>query len=567
VATTSAARAPDGARWSAPELEAILDALPARVTWWDSRLRLRYANAEALVASGQAPSQLLGRRLQEFLGDWMTDHAENFDRAFVGEPQQLERTITVDHDVRHLDVHLRPVVDEGAVTSLVVFSVDDTALVEAQQAARRNTERGAVLTERQRIAAELGALVIDRMSVTKDELELAAAATPESSAVLRKSASRRLDDVMVSLRSTIRSLRESPDVSNESGVVADDPVLSTQLLMSADRQPAPTSVSGHLSVRELLVVLDALPAAITAFDRGFYNTFANQVAVDVYRFGSRAAVYGRQGVELLGQAAYDASLPYGEAAMEGHPQQFVRTIPDPSGGSRSAQIDYVAQIVDGEAVGAVALVLDVTAQVAAEAAALASAERLTVLSDRARIAEDLHDLVIQRMFAAGLMLTSAQGGDPETIRLAIECIDDALDELQQSVHELHGRTSGFHLEAALERAIRQASRPLGFSPLLSWDGPGRAVSTDVAVDVIAVVSEALSNAARHAQPSQVDVQVSITDREAQVRVTDNGTGMGSPSRRSGLANLAARAERHGGRFACNPNRPRGTVLEWQAPIA
>jgi len=564
VATSSSDEAPETPRWSAPELAAILDALPARVTWWDDRLRLRYANAAALTATGRTGTNVLGRRMHEFLGEWMTEHAENFERAFKGESQQLERSATSGEEHRHLEMHLRPVVEGGRVTGLVVFSVDDTALVEAQQQARANTERGALLTERQCIAAELGALVIDRMAVTKEELSRAAHASPDESTALRMAARRRLDDVMVSLRSTIRSLREAPDATPSDEPA--EPVLSTRLLRSASGHHEPTSSSAGLSVDELLLVLDSLPAAVTAFDRGFYNTFANQVAVDVYQFGSRAAVRGRQGVERLGQA-YDASLPYGEAAMAGHPQQSVRTLPDPAGGSRSAQIDYVAQVVDGEAVGAVALVVDVTERVAAETAALASAERLAVLGDRGRITEDLHDLVIQRLFAAGPLLTSTHGGDPENIRLAIECIDDALEELQQSVHELRGRTGGFHLEAALERAVRQAARPLGFSPALSWGGTARAVATDVAIDVVAVVSEALSNAVRHARPSQVDVHVSITDHEARVRVADDGTGLGSTSRRSGLANLAARAERRGGRFACNPNRPRGTVLEWQAPIA
>ena len=555
--------------WAVEELEAILDALPARVAWWDRDLNLLFANAAMLAAVGLTRSQMRGQNMAEFVGpDALARDAEHFRLALQGLPQEYDRSGTAaDGSPEYRMVHVVPNVVDGEVTGLFVLGVDGAARVEAERAARENDARAAVLRERQVIAADLDGEVMAHLGAATQALTQAAAlADRAASAALRASVADRIDAVIRSLRRAIRTLR---DPRRTADVLRPAEQLATATTRGLRTTNAPETCDlgpSELTSDELLSILDHLPAIITAFDADFYNTFANEAALDWYRWGSRQVLRGQHGSKLLGDAAYQASLPFGQAAMAGRPQQFVRAMSGTGRLTRHTQIDYTAQVVDGVAIGAVALVYDVTARVEAEDAMRASVERVALLHERERIAEDLHDLVIQRLFAAELQFAGPSGAEPHRMKAAMETIDDAIEELRIAVHELHGGASDIDLVAGVERVVRQAAGTLGFDPAVHWEQSTGPVPAAIAADVLAVLTEALSNAARHGKPTRVDVVLVADSGAVRLRVTDDGRGIGATTRVSGLANMAARAERRGGSCAWRPRQPNGTVVEWFAPL-
>ena len=213
------------------------------------------------------------------------------------------------------------------------------------------------------------------------------------------------------------------------------------------------------------------------------------------------------------------------------------------------------------------------ASVAIELAeARAEQGRAAMLDERDRIAADLHDHVIQRLFATGLGLQSVAGlAGPgrvaDRIHQAIVDLDDTISQIRTSIFQLN-HTAG-HPAGGAQRAARGGHRRRGrprvraavhFAGLLEDTLPG-----DVVRDLVAVLREGLSNVARHAHARSVDVRVTATPQRVSVEVHDDGDGMGDTDRRSGLANLRHRAERRGGGFTLTARDPRGTVLQWWIP--
>jgi two-component system, NarL family, sensor histidine kinase DevS len=203
-------------------------------------------------------------------------------------------------------------------------------------------------------------------------------------------------------------------------------------------------------------------------------------------------------------------------------------------------------------------------------------ERMVVLTDRDRIARDLHDLVIQRLFAGALTLQSTLGrvGDrpqvSERIQRVVDDLDDTIKVIRSTIYGLQesDRNGAGGLRAKLVAATDRASETLGFAPALRMTG---LLDTDVpseyAEHLLAVLGEALSNAARHAHATAVDVGVEVGGGTLRLRVTDNGRGMDpAVARRSGLANLGKRAQDLGGHFEASPNERGGTALEWSVPL-
>ncbi|MGV9312950.1 sensor histidine kinase [Streptomyces sp. NPDC003691] len=210
-------------------------------------------------------------------------------------------------------------------------------------------------------------------------------------------------------------------------------------------------------------------------------------------------------------------------------------------------------------------------------------ERLAVYEDRDRIARDLHDLVIQRLFATGMMLEGAQR------RSRVPAVQDgvgkAVDELDVTIQEI--RTAIFALQQGpaeapsglrtrVLREINMAAVPLGFTPGHRFLGPVDTVVGELTgKNLIAALREALSNAFRHADASRIDVVVDATvklpDGSEGVRLTvaDDGVGIPAGGRRSGLRNLARRAESLGGSSTCGPGigeGGQGTTVRWEAPL-
>ncbi|MFJ6836263.1 GAF domain-containing protein [Streptomyces sp. NPDC091209] len=204
------------------------------------------------------------------------------------------------------------------------------------------------------------------------------------------------------------------------------------------------------------------------------------------------------------------------------------------------------------------------------------AEQLLVLNDRDRIARDLHDLAIQRLFASGLSLQSVlnrlsdRPEVAERVQRVVDDLDDTIKVVRSTIYALResDRAGSTGLRARLVTEVGRAAETLGFSPSLRMSG---LLDTDVSDEqrehVVAVLREALSNAARHAHATAVEVTAEATATTLRLRVADNGRGMGPDvTRRSGLGNIGTRAEHLGGTCALTAGEPSGTVLEWTVPL-
>ena len=202
------------------------------------------------------------------------------------------------------------------------------------------------------------------------------------------------------------------------------------------------------------------------------------------------------------------------------------------------------------------------------------ADQLALLEDRDRIARDLHDLAIQRLFATGMTLQSAarfieHPGASERVLRAIGDLDDTIKIIRSTIFGLRAREAegGQTLRSRAARAVGEAQPLLGFAPRLSMEGLlDTDVPQQVAEDVMAVLGEALSNAARHARASWVEVVLKATSKEVVLTVSDDGVGLPAEGRRSGLANLARRAEGLGGSFEASGAPDGGTRVVWRAPL-
>lgn len=198
-------------------------------------------------------------------------------------------------------------------------------------------------------------------------------------------------------------------------------------------------------------------------------------------------------------------------------------------------------------------------------------QRLELVGERSRIARDLHDHVIQRLFAAGLGLHSLADGSPalapELLR-HVDAIDTAIADIRTAVFTLaHGASAATTRQRVLDIA-NELSPALGFSPRVVFSGPiDLLVQGELADDVGAVVREGLSNVLRHAAATAATVEVHVDDERVSAVVADDGRGI-SPDveRRSGTGNLADRARARGGEFTIEPAGEAGTRIEWSIPL-
>jgi signal transduction histidine kinase len=223
------------------------------------------------------------------------------------------------------------------------------------------------------------------------------------------------------------------------------------------------------------------------------------------------------------------------------------------------------------------------------AASRAEAERLSVYQDRDRIAQDLHDLVIQRLYATGMSLegTMPMITRPEVaarISHAVDAMDETIKEIRGAIFALQARDAGAKaddLRAGIVSLMAEMTPMLGFDPSLRLGAGLRGqVGADVSEQALAALREALSNAARHAGASGVDVTVDVdASGSLYVLVTDDGRGVPEGAARSGLRNLAARAEKLGGSLTLSPAFPLGspddspdghggpgTRVDWRVPL-
>jgi signal transduction histidine kinase len=199
-------------------------------------------------------------------------------------------------------------------------------------------------------------------------------------------------------------------------------------------------------------------------------------------------------------------------------------------------------------------------------------EELVVFTDRDRIARDLHDLVIQRLFAAGLSVQSLTRFTKdelalERIRTITGELDEAIRSLRDTIYSLKTNTGVTELlSGRIRRVTRSSSKSMPVPPRLTITGPVDAVTPDKADNVVAVVSEGLSNAIRHSGADTISVSVAVVKGRVNVVISDNGSGFTHPGKRNGLTNLEDRARMLDGECVITSAPDAGTSLEWSVPL-
>lgn len=219
----------------------------------------------------------------------------------------------------------------------------------------------------------------------------------------------------------------------------------------------------------------------------------------------------------------------------------------------------------------VAVVRDARERMTAEARLRAAEQHLQLLEERERIGRDLHDLVIQKLFAAGMALqaTATRSDDPDLV----ERLERVVDDLDDTIRTVRSVIFGLHAEPVgststsqqIQAVVDDATGSLGFVPVLRVEGPVEEIGAAVAAELVPTLREALSNVARHARATTVAVDV-VAGPEVTLRVADDGVGLPTPhAAGSGIGNVTRRAVGLGGRCTVAPGETGGTVVEWRVP--
>jgi two-component system sensor histidine kinase DevS len=333
-----------------------------------------------------------------------------------------------------------------------------------------------------------------------------------------------------------------------------------------------SSFSGEV----LRQTLDAAPDGIAVIDAGGTIQAVNRMFEQLFEYSHD---------ELVGMCV-DELLP--EAVRGLHVQRRAEYAARPRTRAMGSGLDLRARRSSGaefpveislsplptdDGLLVVAIVRDVTDRRASEEELRRAHEELTVVDDRERIARDLHDTVIQRLFAVGLSLQGAitrAASDPavERIQLAIDEIDLTIRDIRSSIFALHTRRdTGESTRDEVAVIVREATRVLGFEPVLRIDGPiDTVVSTEIRGHLLATLRETLSNVTKHAHASSVLVEISVDGAEVCLRVRDNGVGTQNRGSGNGLDNIRERAVAFGGNCVITSPANGGTQVEWRVSV-
>ncbi len=330
-------------------------------------------------------------------------------------------------------------------------------------------------------------------------------------------------------------------------------------------------------------LFDAAPDAILVVSDVGAIAFANNQAASMFETTIEGLI-GRNVDELVPDEVRGRHEAH-RMGYQGHPG--VRTMGvglhlrarRPNGSEFDVEIS-LSPLLQGPGTFVVAAVRDITDRLAAEAELAESRERLRqaeqavlLADDRDRIARDLHDTVIQRLFAAGLSLqaVAARSGDAQ-VRARLESTVDDLDatikELRSTIFSLQTPVAGpGGLRGRLLDVASEGASATGLEPRIVFDGPVEVVPERIAEHVVPTLREALSNVTHHAQATTVEVEVVVAEDRLVLTVVDDGVGISDSSAGGhGLANMTRRAEELGGTLTVEPGTGGGTRLTWSAPL-
>lgn len=324
-------------------------------------------------------------------------------------------------------------------------------------------------------------------------------------------------------------------------------------------------------------LLDAAPDALVVADSHGIIRVANRLAAEMFGYSIDELV-GNE-VEMLVpvdvRSTHHADrLAYAEQPTQRPMGVGRRLTAERRDGSRFPVNISLSPIEVRGARYVVAAIRDMSAWFETERELAAARRRRTIAEEHERIARDLHDTVIQRLFAVGLNLQSVaqmtlDQATSERLESAVDDLDTTVREIRSAIFELHStRAPETSFRVAATGLVAEAARTLGFEPSISFEGPlDRAVEGALADHLLSVEREALANVARHANASAAEVRFALADGWVALSITDNGSGPGDPdSGGHGLRNMRSRAERLGGRFDIAGTEGGGTSVAWSVPV-
>ena len=540
---------------------------------WGRDVRLRYGNRRALTRFGRPLEQLRGAHLADLVQPHAVElSAQYIHGALAGQVQQVERAMVDAHGQRynaHQVTHIPNVVD-GVVVGYCALAVDITASIDGYEQARRAREQAALREQRDRIAGDLERQhVVDELCEALERLDAAlgdAAGTAPS-----------LDPVAGAIEHSIEELRDTVSARLSPGSLEDAPGVAfpgagvpvanaPQLGPTGERGvPWPADLTGAgWSADDVIALLDLVPAEIAIWDQSLRNVFANRAAVRWFGRADRAEVLGLHARELLGDEVFEAAnVAYAEAALLGEARQFDRSVIYP-GGLRHLQV-YVAPRVRGGVIdGIYSFVADVTHRVEAELALQEARAELASARQRERIADHLHNLVIQRLFAAGLAATAAVA--EAQVRAVQDNIVTALEDLELAMNVLHENVGLVDLLPDLARLAHEGAGAYGLSVTIENVGSVEYVPPLIGVELLAVAEAAVANVVAHSGAQSIVVTIAGDAAGAWLRIADDGRGIGDAQPGSGMREMAARAERLGGTCTWAAAAPAGTIVDFRVPL-
>ena len=564
----------------ADDLLALLDWLPASVALWDNEVRLRYGNQRALTRLGRPPAELLGVHLSDFYGVHAVElSARYIDGALAGVPQQVERAM-VDIDGQrynaHQVTHIPNIVD-GSVQGYCALAVDITASIEGYEQARHAREQAAQRAVRDRIVGDITSQhVVDDLTDALERLDVALDAAVDALPSLNTVADS-IDRTIDELRAMVPArMMEEPDAD---GRAVAFPTMAGPDYAAMDEPgpgvPWPPDITGRgWSADDMCNLLDLLPAEVAVWDMKLNNVFANRAALRWFGRPDRASVAGVHASELLGPELFQAAnVAYAEAALMGQAQQFDRTVTHHAG-LRHLQVYYAPRMRRGLVDGIYSCVIDVTHRVDAELALQDARAELASARERARIADQLHNLVIQRLFAAGLAATLAAPGVADAqLRSVQDGIVGALEDLESAITTLHEHVGLVDLLPELAHLVHHEVEGHGITATIENVGSVEYLPPSVVAELLAAAKAAVDNVARHSGALNVVITLAADTDGVWLRVADDGRGfdpacadeMSDDEQGKGMADMLCRAERLGGTCTWRPNTPSGTLVDWRVP--
>ena len=229
-------------------------------------------------------------------------------------------------------------------------------------------------------------------------------------------------------------------------------------------------------------------------------------------------------------------------------------------------------VSDAKGTSVVASIRDISERMIQERQLLISNEALSLAAERERIGRDLHDTVLQHLYALGLEMQALEmvvdASIADRVGVAVDQIDRAIREIRTTVFTLSSAQRHGSFGQEIQEVVQMASRVLGFSPRVVIDGPAELlIPPNVRVELFATLREALGNVARHAHATEAIVEIRVA-QDLRVTVDDNGVGISQTAlgTGNGLGNLAARAGNLGGTFDIGTRPSGGTRLTWRVPL-